>query len=54
VMVRNPKTIRAETLAAEAVAFMQSKNINGLIVVDDDDHAVGAFNMQDLLRAGVV
>jgi len=54
VMIRNPKTIRAETLAAEAVAFMQSKNINGLVVVDDNNCAVGAFNMQDLLRAGVV
>lgn len=54
VMVRNPKTIGADTLAAEAVAFMQSKNINGLIVVDADRRAVGAFNMQDLLRAGIV
>jgi len=54
VMVRNPKTIGADVLAAEAVAFMQSKNINGLIVVDGDHKAIGAFNMQDLLRAGVV
>jgi len=54
VMIRNPKTIGADTLAAEAVAFMQSKNINGLIVVDGDHKPIGAFNMQDLLRAGVV
>jgi len=54
VMIRNPKTIGAETLAAEAVAFMQAKNINGLIVVDGDHKPIGAFNMQDLLRAGVV
>jgi len=54
VMIRNPKTIGADTLAAEAVAFMQSKNINGLIVIDADRQAIGAFNMQDLLRAGVV
>jgi len=54
VMIRNPKTIGADILAAEAVAFMQAKNINGLIVVNDDHRAVGAFNMQDLLRAGVV
>jgi arabinose-5-phosphate isomerase len=54
VMIRNPKTIGADVLAAEAVAFMQSRNINGLIVVDEDRRAIGAFNMQDLLRAGVV
>jgi arabinose-5-phosphate isomerase len=54
VMIRNPKTISADTLAAEAVAFMQAKNINGLIVVDGERKAIGAFNMQDLLRAGVV
>lgn len=54
VMIRNPKTIGADTLAAEAVAFMQSKNINGLIVVDANLRAIGAFNMQDLLRAGIV
>jgi len=54
VMIRNPKTIGADVLAAEAVAFMQAKNINGLIVVDGEQRAIGAFNMQDLLRAGVV
>jgi arabinose-5-phosphate isomerase len=54
VMVRSPRTIGADVLAAEAVAFMQAKNINGLIVVDGGHKAIGAFNMQDLLRAGVV
>jgi len=54
VMIRNPKTVGADMLAAEAVAFMQTKNINGLIVVDAGQKPVGAFNMQDLLRAGVV
>ena len=54
IMTRNPKTIGADTLAAEAVAFMQSKNINGLYVVDSDLKVLGALNMHDLLRAGVV
>lgn len=53
-MTRNPKTIGADMLAAEAVAFMQSNNINGLYVVDAERRILGAFNMQDLLRAGVV
>jgi len=33
---------------------MQSKNINGLYVVDSDLKVLGALNMHDLLRAGVV
>jgi len=54
VMVRHPKTVGPDMLAAEAVGFMQAKKINGLMVVNGDGQAVGAFNMQDLLRAGVV
>ena len=54
VMTRHPKTCRADQLAAEVVAFMEQNNINGLLVVDDAQKVIGAFNMQDLLRAGVV
>jgi len=54
VMTRNPKTCRAEQLAAEIVQFMEQSNINGLMVVDDSNHVQGALNMHDLLRAGVV
>jgi len=53
-MTRNPKTTRADKLAAETVQLMRSLNINGLFVVDDDDRVVGALNMHDLLKAGVV
>ncbi len=41
-------------LAAEALHIMEEKKINGLIVVDDQRHPVGALNMHDLLRAGVL
>ncbi len=54
VMTPNPITVSVDTLAAEAVQVMQSHSINGLFVVDDDDYVRGAFNMLDLLRAGVV
>lgn len=54
VMTREPKTTHADRLAAELVQQMRSQNINGLFVVDDDNHIVGALNMHDLLRAGVV
>jgi arabinose-5-phosphate isomerase len=54
VMTRNPKTIRADELAVAAVEKMETMKINGLLVVDVDDNLVGALNMHDLLRAGVV
>ena len=48
------KTIRPDSLAAEAVHLMQSNAINALLVTDTSDQLVGALNMHDLLRAGVV
>jgi arabinose-5-phosphate isomerase len=54
VMIRNPKVTRADTLAAEAVQMMDTLKINGLFVVDDAHRVLGALNMHDLLRAGVV
>jgi arabinose-5-phosphate isomerase len=54
VMNRNPKTIPESALAAEAVHYMEEKKINGLLVTDATGRLVGALNMHDLLRAGVV
>ena len=53
-MTKNPKTIAADRLAVEAVDRMQTHHINGLLVVDDTHKLVGALNMHDLLKAGVV
>ena len=53
-MTRNPKTIRADELAVAAVEKMDTLKINGLLVVDADNSLVGALNMHDLLKAGVV
>lgn len=54
VMSKNPKTIRQHLLAAEAVALMEEKKINGVIVVNEQHQPIGALNMHDLLKAGVV
>jgi arabinose-5-phosphate isomerase len=54
VMTRQAKTVRANTLAAEAVLLMETHRITSLVVVDSDDVLVGALNVHDLLRAGVV
>lgn len=47
-------TVRANMLAAEALTVMEDRKINGVIVVDADNRPVGALNMHDLLRAGVM
>jgi arabinose-5-phosphate isomerase len=54
VMTRNPRTCHADQLAAEIVQLMEKHNINGLLVVDNEQRVQGALNMGDLLRAGVV
>ena len=53
-MTRHPKTAAAGQLAAELVPLLRAHNISGLFVVDSDQKIVGALNMHDLLRAGVV
>ncbi|MGF1547117.1 MAG: SIS domain-containing protein [Thiotrichales bacterium] len=44
----------ATTLAVEALNLMEAKLINALPVIDADGRIIGAINMHDLLRAGVV
>lgn len=54
VMTRQCATIQSGALAVEAVRLMESRAINGLLVVDAGGRLIGALNMHDLLRAGVV
>ncbi len=54
VMTRTSTTVHANMLVAEAVKLMEEKKISGLLVVDEQHQPVGAFNMHDLLRAGVI
>jgi arabinose-5-phosphate isomerase len=54
VMSRHAKTVLPTTLAAEAVHLMETHRITSLIVVDADRKIVGALNVHDLMRAGVV
>ena len=54
VMHANPRTIRADRLAAEAADLMEQFKINCMLVVDDTGVLVGAFNSNDLMRAKVI
>jgi arabinose-5-phosphate isomerase len=53
-MTPNPRSIAPGELAAEAVNRMQQHRITALLVVDAQGNLVGALNIHDLLRAGVV
>jgi arabinose-5-phosphate isomerase len=54
-MSREPKTIGADALAAEAVAIMERHAITSLFVVRDGARCpAGVIHLHDLLRAGVV
>ncbi|NOR20722.1 MAG: KpsF/GutQ family sugar-phosphate isomerase [Xanthomonadales bacterium] len=54
VMTSQCKTTNPEMLAAEAVHILEQHNINSLVVVDDAGTLVGALNVHDLFRAGVM
>jgi len=54
VMTLHCKTARPQQLAVEILRMMEQFKINSLLVVDDRQRPVGAVNMHDLLRAGVV
>lgn len=53
VMTSQPRTVRPDALAAEAIGVMEGK-ITCLFVVDDDMKTQGILHIHDCLRAGVV
>lgn len=54
VMTTNFTSSSANLLAAETLKVMEDKKINGLFVINDKSEPIGAINMHDLLRAGVI
>lgn len=54
VMRSEPKVIQENALAIEAVQWMESARITGLLVVNEQNQLVGALNTNDLMRAKVI
>ena len=54
VMSKNCRTTGSSELAASMVKIMDDKGINGFLVTDENNKLIGAFNMHDILRAGIV
>ena len=54
VMHPNSKTTSADVLAAEALHLLEEYKITSLLVADDDGKLVGALNIHDLFREGLM
>jgi len=54
VMHRNCKTTSSDVLAAEALHMLEANKITSLLVADDDGILVGALNIHDLFREGLM
>ncbi|MBP0048791.1 KpsF/GutQ family sugar-phosphate isomerase [Marinobacterium sp. AK62] len=54
VMTPGGTSVPPGQLAAEALSLMQARKINALLVVDEQSRPVGALNMHDMLKAGVI
>jgi arabinose-5-phosphate isomerase len=54
VMHPNCKTTTDDLLAAEALHLLEENKITGLLVVDDDNRLIGALNIHDLFREGLM
>ncbi len=53
-MQTNCKTTHKDVLAAEAVHLMEENKITSLLVADENNRLIGAMNIHDLFRAGIM
>ena len=53
VMIRYPKTITKDKLAAEALKEMEEFGITSLIVTNEKEQPIGIVHLHDIMRAGV-
>ena len=54
VMHSNCKTISPDILAAEALYILEENKITSLVVTDEDNKLIGALNIHDLFREGLM
>lgn len=54
VMHSKCKTTSADVLAAEALRILEENKITSLLVTDDDNKLIGALNIHDLFREGLM
>jgi arabinose-5-phosphate isomerase len=52
-MTKNPKCVRDNLMAIEALHLMQSEKINHLIIIDHKDSYVGISHILDFINEGL-
>lgn len=50
---KNPKTIKANMLASDAISFMEKNKIQLLPVVDEKENVIGVIHIHNLVEAGI-
>lgn len=53
-MHRHPRSIGPDALAVEAAEMMDRHRISQVLVIDGNQHLVGALNAHDLMNAKVI
>ncbi|NPA15132.1 MAG: KpsF/GutQ family sugar-phosphate isomerase [Deferribacteres bacterium] len=53
-MTKDPKVIKRDALAVEALNIMEKYSITSLVVVDENNRVEGIIHLHDILKAGVV
>jgi len=48
VMTSNPVSVKADSLAAEALKIVEDRHVNDIIVLDEKQKVVGLIDVQDL------
>lgn len=46
-------TVKPDEKASDSLRIMEEKSITGLVVVDDNEKVIGAFNIHDVLSKGI-
>ena len=54
IMTPNPVTLKQGTLAVDILNIYEKRNIDDLIVVDDENHVVGAVDIQDMPKLKIL
>lgn len=53
VATRTPQAAPPDMLAAEAMAIMNARKVNALVIVDDTNRPIGLLRLHECLRAGI-
>ena len=53
-MTKNPQSITADILAAQALRMLRERSINNYPVVDEQGCVVGVLTWQMIVKAGII